>query len=152
MIVYLSFLFSCASTTELTIQDGSYYIISINETVAEETDLLSERNIPEELFSFSFDISTANKTLTSITDTGEETVSNLKLRSKENWRESCPKGVSLMVLQTFDVDDSPLSLSGLEITSPILYADGCQGDEGAIGEVMLSGDDDSQRLRLWIED
>ena len=67
-------------------------------------------------------------TLTVVGDT-VDVATDLTELPEEEWMRNCPTNASAVALQTFSAAD-PITLGDATLDTPLVFAAGCQGDEG----------------------
>jgi hypothetical protein len=138
---------------QVLIQDGNYtlddiYIPSLGatyNTLNQAGELTGEIDLPDDIFDFDFTISTADMTFTwggaSEDDSETETeLTTSTLIESSDWETACETDLTGVELETFNFDSDTMAFGLLEITAPLLHADGCTGDSGEVGAAILKED------------
>ena len=87
-------------------------------------------------------------TLTLVGDT-VDVATDLTELPEEEWMRNCPTNASAVALQTFSAAD-PITLGDATLDTPLVFAEGCQGDEGTTattGWLSSQADQDAGQRR-----
>ena len=117
---------------EVLIKDGTYFVEDIYipgvgdySTIQMASELLEGIDLPEDILDFNFEISTAENTFNWGASESDLSSSTIEPKASEDWETACQTNFTAVSLETFSFDTETIAFGVVEITSPILHADGC---------------------------
>ena len=130
----LSLLAGCAGEDPVSIGSGDYRFISADG--GEVDAALADYIVSVDLDALSLSM------------TGIDYEARLTRLAEDDWMVACPTNFSAVDLETFQLD-APLTLIDTALSEPLLFADGCQGDQGTVAEQLWLGtSEDSEQFLL----
>ena len=128
----VALLAGCADSEPVSIASGDYRFVSV-ETEEVDADL-SDYVLSVDVDALSLSIS------------GVDYEAGLTRLAEEDWEVACPTNFAAVDLETFQLD-TPLTLLDTELSEPLLFAEGCQGDQGTTAEqIWLSTAENSNSI------
>ena len=102
--------------------------------------------VPADVLDLVFDVDVDELTLT-LSAEGGETTFQLSEEQERDWPTACPTMFNAVALQSFALDQD-IELGGEILHNPRLFAEGCQGDQGAFSTVanLASSDWENEAL------